>query len=322
MIYKSFYRKKSTKIYLALFSLIFIFLLFINISYNNINRLIVDNIIDSTLAYRICNSDCYEELDNSDMVANIKYSYLAETTIDEDYLEEFNSSRTDNKLLLSENKKLKNNEVILYYEDYYYRDNKDIIDNMKTIHINKVEYNIKEIKQDSNISHIEVSSSTINLLKDDEKYTYLFNLKVSDEVIDYVFDDINNLTMHTAEKFKVATTLNKYLGATKIFSILISIVSIIIYAVVLNNLFDDFNRSNKLEKFIGFKKSKRRLNCYLRITSLLLLSILISMTIVLLISLLLGIFIKEVTIEFNYFILLYLIVIDIIKFVFLFVLHV
>lgn len=322
MITKSFFRKRSTKIYLSLFLIIFIFMLLINILYNNLNILVGNNFIKSTLAYRICDDECYEELASSDMVANIKKSYLSDLTIEEDFLGEFNSIGTNSKIVFSENKNLKDNEVILYYQKEFYKDNKNVIDMIKIIHIDGIEYEVKSIELDNYISHIEVSSNTLNKYNIDNSYIYLFNLKVKDQTLRDNFDGVHILTIISSNEYKVAITLNKYLETTKIFILIIIVVSIIIYGVILSNLFYDFSFSNKLEKYIGFSKKKRRLNCYVRITSLIASAFLLSIILVLLICLIVGMFFPYLEMEFNYLIILYFAIIEIVKIIFMFIIPV
>lgn len=322
MIIKSFFRNRTTKIYLALFLVLFTFILLINIAYNHINKLIVDNLIDSTLAYTSCSYDCYAELVSSKKVTNIRYSYLSEQTIKEDYLGTFNSISDDDKLLISENKDLKDDEVILYYNEAYYKLDKEIIDNIKIIHIGDTEYSVKELRLDSNVSRIELSSHVIQSLKDDNNYTYIFNLKVPYEEVSKELNNINNLTMKTSDKNLTTSTLNKQLRTTKIFIIILMMISIIIYGIVLCNLFFDFNTRNRLEKYLGFTKLQRKINCYKRLTILIFLSLLIALIVALFISLIVSwIFIKGLVIKFNYYILIYLLIIEVIKFIFLLIIR-
>ena len=211
LLIKSFYQRKTTKIYLYILILIIMIMNLINVMDLNLQKISENNYANTTIGYVNQNIYPYEDLVKSNYFANIKEAVFTDSIITEDKDNAFTTLGTLNKLVIMKNDSLKNNEIILVYMDDYYENNKDNLKNNKVVHIDNKEYVIKNIKSDSNISYVELSSEEYQKYVTNEK-VYFFNFKKDVSIIKKDFIKVHDFTNEDSNKIKYTGMLKRYLN--------------------------------------------------------------------------------------------------------------
>ena len=298
LLIKSFYQRKTTKIYLYILILIIMIMNLINVMDLNLQKISENNYANTTIGYVNQNVYPYEELVKSNYFANIKEAVFTDSIINEDKDNAFTTLGTLNKLVIMKNDSLKNNEIILVYMDDYYENNKDNLKNNKVVHIDNKEYIIKHIKSDSNISYVELSNDEYQKYVTDEK-VYFFNFKKDVSVIKKDFIKVHDFTNEDSNKIKYTGMLKRYLNVIKIFNILFMIFSLVFYIITITNLLYDLRKNYKMEYYLGFSKKKIKYFTFLKLLHLLLSSFVIGLVLSIILLFIFSLF-KSITVFFGY----------------------
>lgn len=289
LIFKSFYRKKSTKIYLAIITLIFTAVLAVftlrNYNMNQANY----NFRKSYLMFEANK----EELENIKNIKGIKkVTPCVKATILYTKLSDETNTNTEN-LMLIENNSLKIGQGIGNYELQYIF---DFYTSQIYLNNTRLEFTINnflEEEKEINYKYLHISPTDFkNYASQVDKYTYIVNLekwfnkgKVEKELQKEI------LTISNIEEYDYNVRILDYsLLNCLIFTILLVILSIIFMIVLIvniKNILIDENKNTKLYICLGFHKSTIKKYHFLEIFSLILLSLIIGNTIVSIVTLLL-----------------------------------
>lgn len=289
LIFKSFYRKKSTKIYLAIITLIFTAVLAVfalrNYNMNQANY----NFRKSYLMFEANK----EELENIKNIKGIKkVTPCIKATISYTKSSDKTNTNTEN-LMLIENNSVKIGQGIGNYELQYIFDSYTYQIYLNNTRLEFTINNFLEEEKEVYYKYLHISPTDFkNYTSQVDKYTYIVNLekwfnkrKVEKELQKEI------LTISNIDEYDYNVRILDYsLLNCLIFTILLVILSIIfIFVLIVNikNILIDENKNTKLYICLGFHKSTIKKYHFLEIFSLILLSLIISITIISIVTLLL-----------------------------------
>lgn len=297
MIIKSFLRKKDTKIYYVIITII-ILVISILLSFIKYYQKIVDDIYKerSTLIIKSSNDSLpflkkYDYLDNFERAILVKSNKDFELsnnnglTITENNngLEKiFSYGKDSNEAIVKSDKNLNDNQIVIGLPDVEY--NKYPDKEISLIYENQTyTFTIKDIYK-SKLSEIKVSSSVFNsLLSKTSYYLYTSDINSYNKGRNLV-NDLNNNKNLTNVDVKIdsyffgfeSNTLYKYndlSNVLKVITYIIIFIFIIFTIVVNNNQINDLKKNLNLEYKIGYNKLQIKLNLFKRLFLLHLLSI-------------------------------------------------
>lgn len=236
ILLKSFFRKKTTLNYILTYLFVFLILVVFIISrkyyieknnenYEGSNIFVVDSI------------DKKEELTHCSLFKNVK---IGITLNDE-----------NNSIILAENEKIKENNVIYVPKMY-----KDLLN--EVIHINDTDLKVVSVYESSNPSIFQVSRHTIeNLLQNNNEVTYIIDLKnwaYKSNILKSLVSKYTEVYSFIEQKDDANYTTIVY--AFDIFIILSVIILIIILVVSCLNIVEDEKKKNILYHYLGYSKKK------------------------------------------------------------------
>lgn len=260
LIFKSFFRKKTTKIYLVVYTLI-IFIICLLLSVREFLEIkqrelyIGSNILIST-----------ENIKELEHINNIKKIYKAVKIKIDNY----------NEMIMINNDKYKiyNNDIIipnLYKENYrindklicYYKDN------------TKIEFKVKDYDTFTNNSDIVyVSKEIINKYSTEHDNLYLITLK-NWEKKDYFMEEIKKINNIDEINIRINNNGDSYItfiNTLNVMLIIILILFIIVLIITSYNIIDDEEKKNIIYYKIGYKKNHLKYYNYLKILILIIIS--------------------------------------------------
>ena len=287
IILKSFYRKKNTRIYLTVITLIFtaIISLFIARSYNvgQANQ----NLSKSYLRFT-ANKEAINDIAKIKGISNINYSIIGYLINEETQ----NNPEQENRILIFPDEQISMGYATAC-DDSFYVFNLNI-PNATNIYVNhqKLNFNINNyIKEQNktNYYHLHINPNDFNnLSKEVNEYTYIINLNKwlsRKNVIKELKEKIPSLKDFEEYEYNIKTQDYSQMNIL-IFTVLLitlSIIYIIVLIINIKNILIDENRNTRLYQCLGFTDKIIKKYYTLEITSLLILSLLISIILVTLI---------------------------------------
>ncbi|MDD2409738.1 MAG: hypothetical protein PHD03_03360 [Bacilli bacterium] len=324
LFFKAFFRKKKTRIYSIVFTilLLIILTLFSFINYYNVilnkwnitNSIIlvegVKNHIDEFKKYsNIINVEKYVKF----TFDKEKYPVLKQdtqfidsdenTNIDDNLGNDnttikWNDFTLDRNYILifeSENNKLKNNELELFYnkEDYRFSLQTFLsdIENLKGEKISFYSTEGKELEyriagfHNYNIPAMFIEKKKFNeLYEENSRYTY--KITIDDyKKTEYIYEKLRDLEpnnneivnlLRIDEPYENNTSVSSILSILEIMNICLIFLFIIMFLIIINNLIFEENRNLSLQKYLGFNKLKRKFLLFSQVLALSIISIISS----------------------------------------------
>jgi len=234
MIIKSFYRRKSTKIYFILISLISFFILSLCFYIHYLNSIVSNN--DRLIYFK--NATANYELEDACTLVNIKSSDL------KIYLEEYELS---NRAIMKMMSNLAENNVVINLENKI-----DLTSFKKSIIIynqnKQIELNIQEINQTGNYNYLYVSKKIFYELWD--KKTYCVDEKK------YKNDgtEITILENTSYEEESKTLDIKKKIQILKVFLCFVIITSLVILITIIKNILFDLKKERELLYILGIRR--------------------------------------------------------------------
>ena len=234
MIIKSFYRRKSTKIYFILISLISFFILSLCFYIHYLNSIVSNN--DRLIYFK--NATANYELEDACTLVNIKSSDL------KNYLEEYELS---NRAIMKMMSNLAENNVVINLENKI-----DLTSFKKSIIIynqnKQIELNIQEINQTGNYNYLYVSKKIFYELWD--KKTYCVDEKK------YKNDgtEITILENNSYEEESKTLDIKKKIQILKVFLCFVIITSLVILITIIKNILFDLKKERELLYILGIRR--------------------------------------------------------------------
>lgn len=234
MIIKSFYRRKSTKIYFILISLISFFILSLCFYIHYLNSIVSNN--DRLIYFK--NATANYELEDACTLVNIKSSDL------KIYLEEYELS---NRAIMKMMPNLAENNVVINLENKI-----DLTSFKKSIIIynqnKQIELNIQEINQTGNYNYLYVSKKIFYELWD--KKTYCVDEKK------YKNDgtEITILENTSYEEESKILDIKKKIQILKVFLCFVIITSLVILITIIKNILFDLKKERELLYILGIRR--------------------------------------------------------------------
>lgn len=234
MIIKSFYRRKSTKIYFILISLISFFILSLCFYIHYLNSIVSNN--DRLIYFK--NATANYELEDACTLVNIKSSDL------KIYLEEYELS---NRAIMKMMSNLAENNVVINLENKI-----DLTSFKKSIIIynqnKQIELNIQEINQTGNYNYLYVSKKIFYELWD--KKTYCVDEKK------YKNDgtEITILENTSYEEESKTLDIKKKIQILKVFLCFVIITSLVILITIIKNILFDLKKEIELLYILGIRR--------------------------------------------------------------------
>lgn len=267
MNFKSFYRKRTTNIYLVILVALITSLLILICVNERFNNILEDK-------FSLFNfSVCINKPDNNKSINSIRKIKLMDLEYDNVALTEYVKAGYSNSIIIIENNKLNDDEFII--NSYIKED--DVLYNFlnEYVFIDSINKNLllKDVTYNNSIETIELSSNIYNSIVKDENY--LISYRNKDILIDdkYKCNDyhlIDSSPEHDYIKFqKLVTTIKKILS---IYVFLFLLVIIIIN----KNLIYDLNFNKNLEYRLGYTKLQSNINMFIKLGSLYIMSFFMS----------------------------------------------
>ena len=296
MILKSFYRKKSTIIYLIIITLLFLVLSIMLIINRYLEEIKNNYYIDSNLVLIKSNIDYKDLLENYNNIINIKKCILFSYTDDlitESYVNDLN---INNKVIVYPDDVLENEEIILGLMTYYYEFSKSKISNIlnESIKVNfdgkELNLNLIDVVDNERKSNIYIADELFEELTINN-YSYTFNIKTEKdekEVRKYLDENIDGevyyLKYELADDYVINEKIDNYISISKILTLVLSGGLLLILIIINKNIIADLDKNTMLEYKLGVKPMDIKKNVMKRLISLHIISFMLSIIVALIIS--------------------------------------
>lgn len=296
MILKSFYRKKSTIIYLIIITLLFLVLSIMLIINRYLEEIKNNYYIDSNLVLIKSNIDYKDLLENYNNITNIKKCILFSYTDDlitESYVNDLN---INNKVIVYPDDVLENEEIILGLMTYYYEFSKSKISNIlnESIKVNfdgkELNLNLIDVVDNERKSNIYIADELFEELTINN-YSYTFNIKTEKdekEVRKYLDENIDGevyyLKYELADDYVINEKIDNYISISKILTLVLSGGLLLILIIINKNIIADLDKNTMLEYKLGVKPMDIKKNVMKRLISLHIISFMLSIIVALIIS--------------------------------------
>lgn len=296
MILKSFYRKKSTIIYLTIITLLFLVLSIMLIINRYLEEIKNNYYIDSNLVLIKSNIDYKDLLENYNNIINIKKCILFSYTDDlitESYVNDLN---INNKVIVYPDDDLENEEIILGLMTYYYEFSKSKISNIlnESIKVNfdgkELNLNLIDVVDNERKSNIYIADELFEELTINN-YSYTFNIKTEKdekEVRKYLDENIDGevyyLKYELADDYVINEKIDNYISISKILTLVLSGGLLLILIIINKNIIADLDKNMMLEYKLGVKPMDIKKNVMKRLISLHIISFMLSIIVALIIS--------------------------------------
>lgn len=289
MIIRGFKRKKSTKIYFVIISIILLVYLLLNSTINYIEKIKNKNFKETTYVIFQSNVNYYEKLSNDKKIENLKKCLLL------DYVD------YDNDLMISENdllvyelndkvivcydekQNLKENEIIIGLNGLTYLNTQNSHESFqgKNIIFRKfnIEYDfkIKEIKNTNRKNEILISKEKYELIYSISNENYYTFDPIDEQSLSKLFLKYNNvnstkiidLSILNNNDLKIEEQYQDIIFYLTITDYIIVITFLIFLILIIKNIIFDLKTNITLEQSLGYSKLQIKKNLIYRLFYLL-----------------------------------------------------
>ena len=313
MILKSFYRKKSTKIYIIIMITIFSTLIAMNVINDYLKNVKYENFLERLYILLESDKDYYELLNKSQYFININEILLGEyngNIIDGRYV---NQNSLNNRALIYSDSSIAENEIVIGLEDYVYLFNSGNINSAKydivELKIQNEIFNlkIKDIYKSGKRSEIKISNTLYkSLCERNDSIIYIFNVKNENEIdkawqylVDNIDGEIISLNYETPADVETRKELEEYTFFLEISIYVFIGIFLIILLIINKNILADLNKNIYLEYCLGFKNKIIKFNVLSRLMSIHIVSFIISIAICLSLIEIINLF-KNLNLQLNF----------------------
>lgn len=289
MIIKSFYRKKTTKVYLFIFVIIMLSLLLIKGVINNLDNQSTNYYKNRGLIVVIGDSECISILQSQKELSSINQALLFsynDDLIASNYILDY---ELQNNVLVYSAPNLSNNELIINLRESDYEQINNMKDDMLgkeivfTMNDNITNYVLKDIKKSKFTTSITISSEYFGrLLNLSEKFVYTAYAKDSDssdklsrelrQLIPGRIINSYDLTETKLGELQEQETILNYIKYLNVANYIVTVLFILIVIIINKNIVGDLKDDVSLEIKLGFttyniKKYIFARLCFLHLTS-------------------------------------------------------
>lgn len=301
MIIFSFFRRKSTQIYLLLFIILFFLINSTGLLIENIENIKDNNFSSSTLLYIKSETNYESLLKSNKYITNIKraliFDYGNVKNIDENDIieEEIGGILTYSSV---ENEAFDKNELVIGLKELNFINNRynitKLISDSSVFYYEGVQINlkIKNVINSKKRSELIISDSLFNeLITKSNSYIYTASITKTNEAQKI----INNLNKQVKgnvillenldeSEQKIGEALDKNLKYLKAANIVICVISILLFLIINNNNKNDLINEIYLEQVLGFNSFEIKCYLFLRLIVLHVASLLISCILILILK--------------------------------------
>ncbi len=301
MIIFSFFRRKSTQIYLLLFIILFLLINSTGLLIENIENIKDNNFSSSTLLYIKSETNYESLLKSNKYITNIKraliFDYGNVKNIDENDIieEEIGGILTYSSV---ENEAFDKNELVIGLKELNFINNRynitKLISDSSVFYYEGVQINlkIKNVINSKKRSELIISDSLFNeLITKSNSYIYTASITKTNEAQKI----INNLNKQVKgnvillenldeSEQKIGEALDKNLKYLKAANIVICVISILLFLIINNNNKNDLINEIYLEQVLGFNSFEIKCYLFLRLIVLHVASLLISCLLILILK--------------------------------------
>lgn len=301
MIIFSFFRRKSTQIYLLLFIILFFLINSTGLLIENIENIKDNNFSSSTLLYIKSETNYESLLKSNKYITNIKraliFDYGNVKNIDENDIieEEIGGILTYSSV---ENEAFDKNELVIGLKELNFINNRynitKLISDSSVFYYEGVPINlkIKNVINSKKRSELIISDSLFNeLITKSNSYIYTASITKTNEAQKI----INNLNKQVRgnvillenldeSEQKIGEALDKNLKYLKATNIVICVISILLFLIINNNNKNDLINEIYLEQVLGFNSFEIKCYLFLRLIVLHVASLLISCLLILILK--------------------------------------
>lgn len=301
MIIFSFFRRKSTQIYLLLFIILFFLINSTGLLIENIENIKDNNFSSSTLLYIKSETNYESLLKSNKYITNIKraiiFDYGNVKNIDENDIieEEIGGILTYSSV---ENEAFDKNELVIGLKELNFINNRynitKLISDSSVFYYEGVPINlkIKNVINSKKRSELIISDSLFNeLITKSNSYIYTASITKTNEAQKI----INNLNKQVKgnvillenldeSEQKIGESLDKNLKYLKATNIVICVISILLFLIINNNNKNDLINEIYLEQVLGFNSFEIKCYLFLRLIVLHVASLLISCLLILILK--------------------------------------
>lgn len=301
MIIFSFFRRKSTQIYLLLFIILFFLINSTGLLIENIENIKDNNFSSSTLLYIKSETNYESLLKSNKYITNIKraliFDYGNVKNIDENDIieEEIGGILTYSSV---ENEAFDKNELVIGLKELNFINNRynitKLISDSSVFYYEGVQINlkIKNVINSKKRSELIISDSLFNeLITKSNSYIYTASITKTNEAQKI----INNLNKQVKgnvillenldeSEQKIGEALDKNLKYLKAANIVICVISILLFLIINNNNKNDLINEIYLEQVLGFNSFEIKCYLFLRLIVLHVASLLISCLLILILK--------------------------------------
>lgn len=301
MIIFSFFRRKSTQIYLLLFIILFFLINSTGLLIENVENIKDNNFSSSTLLYIKSETNYESLLKSNKYITNIKraiiFDYGNVKNIDENDIieEEIGGILTYSSV---ENEAFDKNELVIGLKELNFINNRynitKLISDSSVFYYEGVPINlkIKNVINSKKRSELIISDSLFNeLITKSNSYIYTASITKTNEAQKI----INNLNKQVKgnvillenldeSEQKIGEALDKNLKYLKATNIVICVISILLFLIINNNNKNDLINEIYLEQVLGFNSFEIKCYLFLRLIVLHVASLLISCLLILILK--------------------------------------
>lgn len=301
MIIFSFFRRKSTQIYLLLFIILFFLINSTGLLIENIENIKDNNFSSSTLLYIKSETNYESLLKSNKYITNIKraliFDYGNVKNIDENDIieEEIGGILTYSSV---ENEAFDKNELVIGLKELNFINNRynitKLISDSSVFYYEGVQINlkIKNVINSKKRSELIISDSLFNeLITKSNSYIYTASItktneaqKIINKLNKQVKGNVILLENLDESEQKIGEALDKNLKYLKAANIVICVISILLFLIINNNNKNDLINEIYLEQVLGFNSFEIKCYLFLRLIVLHVASLLISCLLILILK--------------------------------------
>lgn len=301
MIIFSFFRRKSTQIYLLLFIILFFLINSTGLLIENIENIKDNNFSSSTLLYIKSETNYESLLKSNKYITNIKraliFNYGNVKNIDENDIieEEIGGILTYSSV---ENEAFDKNKLVIGLKELNFINNRynitKLISDSSVFYYEGVPINlkIKNVINSKKRSELIISDSLFNeLITKSNSYIYTASItktneaqKIINKLNKQVKGNVILLENLDESEQKIGEALDKNLKYLKATNIVICVISILLFLIINNNNKNDLINEIYLEQVLGFNSFEIKCYLFLRLIVLHVASLLISCLLILILK--------------------------------------
>lgn len=297
MILKSFFRRKSTYIYLAILTIIYFMIFLLTAIDGYLSKKCNESYQQSSLIFIESTNDYYLFMKNEKNLTNIKRCLLLS------YIDGFLDKNDlivydlDSKVIAYVDDSLNDDEISIYLNDNTYLNNQnEIKDNYKSFielefDNNKYQFKIKKIEKDSR-NYVVLSKKVFSELSNGSIYSYTASMKdekKENKMVKELYSQIDGrVDVISADSMQDITQREKIYEYVKILNIVyyIMCLTFVLITIVINkNIISDLKYNIFIEYRLGFRKIQIIFNLLKNLVSVYILSFIIPFILLLFFSL-------------------------------------